>query len=102
LAGESLVRKENDRVSSAARRAAWASAPVEVPSGKPVSLLVLSADPDDREAYLSIGRPFFASRGGRDRIGVLLTDGTDWEEIRELVTETHRLLAPKKLIALLE
>jgi hypothetical protein len=153
LAGESLVGKENDRGSSAARRAARASAPVEVPedieervralclalpevavrvdesrtkarstahsfdirrrsfcllvavegpSGKPVSLLVLRADPDDREAYLSIGRPFFASRGGRDRIGVLLTDGTDWDEIRELVTESYRLLAPKKLIALLE
>jgi hypothetical protein len=33
---------------------------------------------------------------------VLLTDETDWEEIRELVTESYRVLAPKKLIALLE
>jgi YjbR len=72
---------------------------VEGPTRKPVSLLVLRADPDDREAYLSIGCPFFAPRGGRDRIGVLLTDDTDWEEIRELVTESYRLLAPKKLIA---
>jgi hypothetical protein len=34
--------------------------------------------------------------------GVLLTDDTDWEEIRELVTESHRVLAPKKLTALLD
>jgi hypothetical protein len=41
----------------------------EDPAGKPVPLLVLRADPDEREALLSIGRPFFASRAGRDRIG---------------------------------
>jgi hypothetical protein len=27
--------------------------------------------------------------------GVLLTDDTDWEEIRELVIESYRVLAPK-------
>jgi len=71
----------------------------EGPAGKPVPLLVLRADPDQRQALLSAGRPFFAPRAGRDRIGVLLTDGTDWEEIRELVTESYRVLAPKKLTA---
>jgi hypothetical protein len=74
---------------------------VEDSAGKPVTLLVLRADPDEREVLLSIGHPFFASRAGRDRIGVVLTDGTDWEEIRELVTESYRVLAPKKLTALL-
>ena len=74
----------------------------EDPNGTPVPLLVLRADPDEREVLLAIGHPFFASRGGRDRIGVLLTDDTDWEEIRELVTESYRVLAPKKLTALLD
>ena len=71
-------------------------------AGKPVSLLVLRAGPDEREALLSIGHPFFASRAARDRIGVLLTGDTDWEEIRELVTDSYRILAPKKLTALLD
>jgi predicted DNA-binding protein (MmcQ/YjbR family) len=71
-------------------------------TGEPVPLLVLRADPDEREALLSIGRPFFAPRVGRGRIGVLLTDDTDWEEIRELVTESYRVVAPKKLSALLD
>jgi hypothetical protein len=75
---------------------------VEEPTGKPISLLVIRADPDEREALLSLGHPFFTPRAGRDRIGVLLTDDTDWEEIRELVTESYRVLAPKKLIALLD
>jgi hypothetical protein len=75
---------------------------VAEPTGKPVPLLRLRADPDERQALLSIGHPFFAPRAGRDRVGVLLTDDTDWEEIRELVTESYRVLAPKKLSALLD
>jgi hypothetical protein len=75
---------------------------VEGSTGKPVPLLVLRAHPDDREALVSIGRPFFASRAGLDRIGVRLTDETDWEEIRELVIESYRVLAPKKLTARLD
>jgi hypothetical protein len=71
-------------------------------AGKPVPLLVLRAGPEEREALLSNGHPFFASRSGRDRIVVVLTDDTDWEEIRELVTESYRILAPKKLTALLD
>jgi YjbR len=74
----------------------------EGPTGKPVPLLVLRAGPGEREALLSIGHPFFASRAGRDRIGVLLTDDTGWKEIRELVTDSYRILAPKKLTALLD
>ena len=75
---------------------------VENSTGKPAPLLVLRADPDEREALLSIGHPFFGPRAGRDRLGVFLTDHTDWEEIRELVIESYRVLAPKKLIALLD
>jgi hypothetical protein len=75
---------------------------VEGRTGKSVPLLVLRADPDDREALVSIGHPYFAARAGRDRIGVLLNDDTDWKEIRELVTESYRVLAPKKLIARLD
>jgi hypothetical protein len=74
----------------------------EDPAGQPVPLLVLRADPDEREALLATGHPFFGSRPGRGRIGVVLADDTDWEEIRELVTESYRILAPKKLTALLD
>ena len=63
---------------------------------------MVRAGPDEREALLSIGHPFFASRAGPNRIGVLLTGDTDWKEIRELVTDSYRVLAPKKLTALLD
>jgi hypothetical protein len=74
----------------------------EDPACQPVPLLVLRIGPQEREALLSIGHPYFASRAGRDRIGVLLTDDTDWTEIRELVIESYRILAPKKLTARLD
>jgi len=32
----------------------------------------------------------------------MLTDETDWEEIPDLLTEGYRILAPKKLTALLD
>jgi hypothetical protein len=67
-------------------------------TGKYVPLLVLPADPDEREALQPIDHPFFLPRrAGHDRIGVRLTNDTDWEEIRELGTESYRVLAPKKL-----
>lgn len=71
-------------------------------TGMPVPRLVLRAHPDDRDVLVSVGHPYFASPAGRDRVGVLLTGDTDWAEIRELVTESYRMLAPKKLAALLD
>jgi predicted DNA-binding protein (MmcQ/YjbR family) len=75
---------------------------LEGAQGESVPQLVLRADPGQRHALLSVGHPFYRSRAGRDRIRVLLTDDTDWEEIRELVTESYRILAPKKLTARLD
>jgi YjbR len=75
---------------------------MESPTGTPVPLLVLRADPDERDELLTIGHPFFAPRGGRGRVGVRITTDTDWEEIRELVTDSYRTLAPKKLTARLD
>jgi hypothetical protein len=75
---------------------------LEGANGKTVPQLVLRTDPGDREALLSVGHPFYDSRGGHDRIRVLLAEDTDWDEIDELVTESYRILAPKKLSALLD
>ena len=71
-------------------------------AGQAVPLLVLRAGPEERKALLAAGHPFFASRAGRDCVVVLLTGDTDWAEIHELVTDSYRILAPKKLTALLE
>jgi len=64
-------------------------------SGTVVPRIVLRVHRDDRNALVSIAYPCFPSRAGRDRVAVLLTDDTEWGEIRELVTESYRLLAPR-------
>jgi hypothetical protein len=63
---------------------------------------MLRANAEERRALLAAGHPFYAARrAGRDRIAVLLTSDTNWAEIRELVTESYRVIAPRKLVALL-
>jgi hypothetical protein len=99
---DSLIRKRSTAYSFDIRRRSFCLlVATEGSTGQAVPLLVLRARADERAALLSVGHPYFASRAGGDRIGVLLTDDTDWEEIRELVTESYRILAPKKLTALL-
>jgi hypothetical protein len=71
-------------------------------TGTSVPMLVLRVHPDDRVALVSVGDPYRASRGARDRIRVLLTNNTDWDEVRALVTESYRLVAPKKLSVLID
>jgi len=100
---ESLVRTRSTAWSFDIRRRSFCLlVSFENATGKPVTQLVLRADPEEREALLFIGPPFSASRAGRGRIRVVLTDDTDWEEIRQLVTESYRVLAPKKLTALVD
>ena len=44
--------------------------------------------------------PYVGMRGG---LGVYLdVDGVDWGEVADLVEEAYRLVAPKRLVALLD
>lgn len=40
--------------------------------------------------------------GGRGWLGVRLDVAVDWDEIRDLVTDAYREVAPKRLVALLD
>lgn len=70
-----------------------------------MTMVVLRPDPDEREALIASGHPFF-SRGRWDvrlgRIAVAIEATTDWNEIAELVTDSYRQTAPKKLVAQLD
>ena len=58
---------------------------------------MVRAGTEGREASLALGQPFFAPKAGRARVGVWLTDQSSWDEIKELVTESYRILTPRKL-----
>ena len=59
-------------------------------------LCSVRADPDEIDALVASGHPYFRTGQG-NRLGVVLDGATDWDELRELVTESSRLLAPRAL-----
>jgi predicted DNA-binding protein (MmcQ/YjbR family) len=62
----------------------------------------LKAGREDQQALLAQGEPFFfpAYVGPKGWIGVDLTSRrVDWTELEELITDSYRLAAPKKLAA---
>ena len=75
---------------------------IDHPDFGPQTLLILRADPDERAVLLKIGQPYFQPGWGANTLGVVINDHTDWDEIAELVTESYRVLAPKKLASLLD
>jgi hypothetical protein len=54
------------------------------------------------EALRRVGHPFFRAGYGHNVIGMVLDDRTDWDEVAELMTESYCLMAPKKLVALVD
>ena len=65
--------------------------------------MTMKAPPGEQELLLATDGPFFYPKyvGSSGWIGVHVTADTDWEEIRELVEDSYRLTAPKRLITLL-
>jgi hypothetical protein len=43
--------------------------------------------------------PYFGPKGW---VGVRLNDNTDWDELADLIEESHRMTAPKRVAALLD
>lgn len=68
----------------------------------PVTSVTFHAAGEELDVLPAMGDPFFPGWGPGLIAMVLRDDGTtDWGEVTELLTESYRLLAPKKLIALL-
>ncbi len=75
------------------------------PQSEPLTMVVARPDPAEREALLAIGDPYF-SRGAWDdrlgRIAMIVDAHTDWDEVAELLIDSYRITAPKKLVTLLD
>jgi predicted DNA-binding protein (MmcQ/YjbR family) len=64
------------------------------------TMIAFRSTDEERHALIAVGHPFFELGWGRNAIGMVLGDDTDWDEVTELVTESYCVLAPKKLVAL--
>jgi hypothetical protein len=56
---------------------------------------------EELEVLRHTGHPFFVLGWGRDALGMVLDEDTDWDEVREVVVESFCALAPQKLVRLL-
>ena len=64
----------------------------------------MKAAPGEQESLLAVGHPFFkpAYVGSKGWIGIVIDDETDWDEVRELVLDSYRAIAPKTLVRCLD
>jgi hypothetical protein len=65
----------------------------------PVTVLTFRTPPSEVDAFASMGDPYFYGGWGRDVVGLLIDDDTDWDEVKELLTESFRVMAPKTVVA---
>ena len=63
-------------------------------------VLTFRSEGDELEVLRRAGPPFRFLGWGRNALGVDIDEQTDWDELRELVTDSYCVLAPKKLVAL--
>ncbi len=75
---------------------------VETDGAEPSVVLTFRATGDDLEMLRHAGPPFYELGWGRNALGMVFGPDTDWDEVRELVTESYCVLAPKKLVALVD
>ncbi len=66
----------------------------------PVTWVKFRSAGPERDALLAVGPPFSRGGVGTSVVSMILDADTDWSEVAELLVESYRLLAPKRLGAL--
>ena len=65
-------------------------------------MLTFRSPPEELDALSHAGHPFFRPVWFPDIVGMILDDGVDWGEVGELLIESYCVVAPKKLVGLLD
>lgn len=108
------VRAVCERLPETTEQAAWAGTrwlvrkrtfvhvlAVDSPDGS-VDVMTFRSSGDELDALHAAGHPFFRPGWGANTVGMVIDDAVDWDEVAELVTESYCVLAPKKLVALVD
>jgi hypothetical protein len=67
-----------------------------------VTVLTFRSTGPELDALTGAGHPFFRPDWGTNVVGMVLDADVDWAEVSELVTESYCILAPKKLVSLVD
>jgi len=68
----------------------------------PATVVMFRSSGAELDALRNGGPPFFAPPWRPDEVGMVVDDGTGWDEVGELVTESYCCQAPAKLARLVE
>ncbi|HTF06685.1 MAG TPA: MmcQ/YjbR family DNA-binding protein [Asanoa sp.] len=68
---------------------------------EPLVVMTFRAPDDEVAAFANGGPPYFRADWGTNVVGITFGRRTDWVEVGELLTESYRIMAPKKLAALI-
>jgi hypothetical protein len=69
---------------------------------EPTTVLTFRSSGDELLALVHVGPPFYRPPWSPTVVGMVLDDDTDWAEVAELVTESYRFCAPRKLVRQLD
>lgn len=67
-------------------------------SDGPLTVMMFRSSGPELAALAGAGHPFFATPWRADEIGMVLGDDVDWDEVRELITESYCVMAPQRLV----
>lgn len=59
--------------------------------------ITFHAEPDEVMAFQHLGPPYFRAGYGRDVVGLVIDERTEWTELGELLTDAYCLRAPEHL-----
>jgi hypothetical protein len=62
-------------------------------------VMYFRSEPPELDALVASGYPFFKAAWGKRVIGMVIGD-VDWGEVAEMIVESYRIQAPRKLSAL--
>jgi YjbR len=68
----------------------------------PVSMMMFRSSGPELDALRAAGHPFFGPRWRSDEVGMVFDPDVDWNEVAELVVESYCVLAPQKLVTLVD
>ncbi len=68
----------------------------------PVCVVTFRAHADEIGGLVGSGLPFYRPGWGDNVVGMVLDPQTDWTEVAELLTESYRIQAPKRLARLVD